>query len=144
MDTSAWLALGVATERHHAQVVAFHRELGQGAARVTTWGIISETYTWLRYHLGYQKAEFWLREEADLEDRGVLEVVFPTLETEAGTRRELGRYPDQDLSYVDALTLYVVRTRPDIDVIFSLDHQLLLAGLPVLPGPQGADRGGTR
>lgn len=123
------------SERDHAAAVAFHREVGGSVPRVTTWGIIAETYTWLRYHVGYRQADFWLREEAELEDRGVLEVVFPSAETEAGTRRELSRFPDQDLSYVDALTLHVVRTRRDIDVIFSFDHQLLLAGLPVLPGP---------
>jgi predicted nucleic acid-binding protein len=42
---------------------------------------------------------------------------------------------DQDLSYVDALSLYVVQSHSDIDAIFAFDHHLALAGLPVFPGP---------
>jgi predicted nucleic acid-binding protein len=54
---------------------------------------------------------------------------------EMGIRRNLSRFQDQDLSYVDALSLYVVQSRGDIDAIFAFDHHLALAGLPVFPGP---------
>jgi predicted nucleic acid-binding protein len=95
---------------------------------------VGETYTWLRYHTGYRSAERWLHEEAALHERGALEVVYPTAETDSGVWRTLSRFADQDLSYVDAFSLHVVHTRVDIDAIFAFDHHLSLYGAAVLPG----------
>jgi predicted nucleic acid-binding protein len=121
-------------ERHYQDAVRFHRSLDPGVLRMTTWGIVSETYTWLRYHAGFYPAERWLNEEAALESQGSLEVTYPTPAMTAGTRRILARFSDQDLSYVDAFSLYVVQVR-EIDAIFAFDHHLALVGVPVLPGP---------
>jgi predicted nucleic acid-binding protein len=134
IDTSAWLTLLNRNERHHGAAETFHREVGSGTARLTSWGVLAETYTWLRYHTSFRTAEGWLHEEARLEERGALEVVFPTAGDEAGVRRILSRFADQDLSYVDAFTLHVVQTRGDIDGIFAFDHHLTLAGISVVPG----------
>ena len=122
-------------ERYHRDAVRFHRSLDTSAIRVITWAIVSETYTWLRCQSGYLEAERWLQQEAALENQGVLDVVYPTMELEAGVRRNLSRYSDQDLSYADALSLYVVQSRGDIDAIFAFDHHLALVGVPVFPGP---------
>jgi predicted nucleic acid-binding protein len=135
VDTSAWLVLMNRNERYHEAAVQFHRCLDPATVRVITWGILSETYTWLRYHSGYRAAERWLHEEAALESQGVLEVVFPTTAMETGIRRNLSRFQDQDLSYIDALSLYVVQSRGDIDAIFAFDHHLALTSVPVFPGP---------
>lgn len=137
VDTSAWLALINAGERHHTRAVEFQRGLPGGVRRITTWGIVGETYTWLRYRIGYHAAQQWLHEEAELEERGVLEVVYPTAQTEAGTRRTVSRFADQDLSYVDAFSLYIVQTRRDFDAIFAFDHHLSLSGVPLVPGDIG-------
>jgi predicted nucleic acid-binding protein len=133
VDTSAWLALINRDERRPAAAVQFQRSLGKGVSRVTSWGIVGETYTWLRYHRGNRSSERWLRQEADLEERAVLEVVYPAAQTESGVRRTLSRFADQDLSYVDAISLHIVQTRGDIDAIFAFDHHLSLYGTPVLP-----------
>jgi predicted nucleic acid-binding protein len=134
VDTSAWLALINRDERRHGAAAEFHRSLGKEVTRVTSWGIVGETYTWLRYHTGYRSAERWLHEEAELQERGVLEVVYPTAQTESGVRRTLSRFADQDLSYIDAFSLHIVQARGDIDAIFAFDHHLSLYGIPVLPG----------
>lgn len=110
-----------------------HHELGR-APRITSWGIIAETYTWLRYHVGYRAASRWLDETAALEARGVLNVIYPDATSEAGIRRTLTRFADQDLSYVDAFTLVAVETHGRVGAIFAFDHDLTLAGLPVVPG----------
>ena len=135
VDTSAWLTLFNRNERYHEAALRFHAGLGPAAVRVTTWGIVAETYTWLRYHGSHLEAERWLYEETALQNQDVLEVVFPTLATELGIHRNLSRFVDQDLSYVDAFSLYVVQARRDIDAIFAFDHHLALAGLPVFPDP---------
>ena len=122
-------------ERYHVDAVRFHRSLGPSAIRITSWGIISETYTWLRYHTGYRQAERWLRVDEVLESRGSLEVVFPSASTELESRRILSRFADQDLSYVDGFSLHILRSRGDIDAVFAFDHHLTLAGVPVFPSP---------
>jgi predicted nucleic acid-binding protein len=135
VDTSAWLALLNRSDAQHEGAVRFYRSLSAGALYVTTWRIVGETYTWLRYHTGYRTAARWLHEEAALREKGVLDVVFPAPTTEAGVRRMLSRFADQDLSYVDAFSLHAVQTRGNIDAVFAFDHHLGLTGLAVLPGP---------
>lgn len=135
VDTSAWLTLINRNDRYHEAAVQFHRSLAPSVSRLTTWGILAETYTWLRYHEGYRQAERWMHESAALQSRGALDVVYPTAATETEIHRYLSRFADQDLSYVDALSLYVVQARGDIDAIFAFDRHMVLAGKPVLPGP---------
>jgi predicted nucleic acid-binding protein len=134
VDTSAWLALANRRDRRHAEAAATSRALGH-TLRVTTWGVVCETYTWLLYHLGHAPANRWLHEQAGIEEVGLIETVFPTPTLDAGTRRVLARFSDQQLSYVDALTIHVVRLRPDIEAVFAFDHHLMLAGAQLLPGP---------
>jgi predicted nucleic acid-binding protein len=134
VDTSAWLALANRKDQVHAAAVAFHQTLAN-ARRFTTWGIIAETYTWLRFHIGYQAAARWLHETAALEGRGLLQIIYPEPAMEPSVHRNLARFPDQDLSYVDAFSLAAVESRGRVDAIFAFDHHLMLSGLPVLPGP---------
>jgi len=138
VDTSAWICLADRREHYHQEAVAFHSALDPLTPRVTTWGIVSETYTWLRYHGGYQVAERWLQQQTSLERAGIVEIVYPTAEAEVGVHRNLSHYADQDLSYVDAFSMHVVQSRGDIDAIFAFDHHIALVGVPVFPGPTRA------
>jgi len=135
VDTSAWLTLMNRNDRYHDTAVQYHRSLDPLTRRISTWGVISETYTLLRCHEGYQHAALWLHESTALRQSRVLDVVFPTADVEIGIHDNLSRFADQDLSYVDALSLYVIKSRDDIDAVFALDHHLALAGKPVWPGP---------
>jgi len=36
---------------------------------------------------------------------------------------------------VDAFSIALIQSRPEIDAVFAFDHHMNLAGLPVLPGP---------
>ncbi len=134
VDTSAWIDLMNRNERHHVDAVAFHKSLAPMTLRITTWGIVSETFTWIRYHVGSREASRWLTSKELLERQGLLQVVFPDPLMEVGVRRVIDRFHDQDLSYVDAFSIALVQSRPDIDAIFAFDHHMTLAGLPVLPG----------
>jgi predicted nucleic acid-binding protein len=133
IDTSAWIALANTRDQFHAPAVAFHRSLGPLVARITTWGIVSETYTWIRYHRSYREAETWLHGIADLRERRVLHSIYPTEATDAGVDRILSHFSDQTLSYVDGFTLYLA-TKSEVDAIFAFDHHMSLAGVPLLPG----------
>jgi predicted nucleic acid-binding protein len=102
--------------------------------RITSWGIVSETFTWIRYHIGSWEASRWLALKESLEQQGFLQVVFPDSQMEVGVRKVIDRFHDQDLSYVDAFSIALIQSRPDIDAIFAFDHHMALAGLPILPG----------
>jgi predicted nucleic acid-binding protein len=140
VDTSAWIDLMNSKERHHTAAVTFHKSLAPMTLRITSWGIVSETFTWIRYHIGYREASRWLTLKDSLENQGFLQVVYPDSQMELGVRKVIGRFHDQQLSYVDAFSLALIQSRPDIDAIFAFDHHLALAGIPVLPGP--LDRSG--
>jgi uncharacterized protein len=140
IDTSAWIDLMNSNERHHTAAVTFHKSLAPMTLRITSWGIVSETFTWIRYHIGNREASRWLTVKDAMENQGFLQVVYPDSQMEAGVRKVIGRYDDQKLSYVDAFSLALIHSRPDIDAIFAFDHHMTLAGIPVLPGP--LDRSG--
>ena len=133
MDTSAWVALMDAEDHHHESAVEAATSLAPSTRRIITWGILSETYTWLRYHHGHLMGQRWLHEVGIAMTRGSIEMVYPDTEIDARIGRELARYSDQVLSYVDAFSLVVARDRVDIDAVFAFDHHMYLAGLPVLP-----------
>jgi predicted nucleic acid-binding protein len=122
-------------ERHHAAAVMFNKSLAPMTFRITTWGIVSETFTWIRYHIGSREALRWLILKESLEHQGFLQVVFPDPQMEVGVRKVIGRFQDQSLSYVDAFSIALLQSRPEIDAVFAFDHHMILAGLPVLPGP---------
>ena len=134
IDTSAWIDLMNSNEHHHAAAVAFHKSLAPMTLRITSWGIVSETFTWIRYHIGYREASRWLSLRDSLENQGFLQVVYPDFQMEVGVRKVIVRFHDQQLSYVDAFSIALIQSRPDIDAIFAFDHHLTLAGIPVLPG----------
>jgi len=134
VDTSAWIDLMNSNERHHTDAVAFHKSLAPLTLRITSWGIVSETFTWIRYHIGDREAVKWLTIKDSLEKQGSLQIIYPDSYTEVGVRKVIDRYHDQKLSYVDALSIALIQSRPDIDVIFAFDYHMALAGIPVLPG----------
>lgn len=134
VDSSAWIDLMNKHERHHAVAVTFHKHLNPMTLHITTWGIVSETFTWIRYHIGDREASRWLDLKESLERQGFLQVVFPDPQMELRVRNVINRFRDQSLSYVDAFSIAVIQSRPDIDAVFAFDHHMLLAGLPVFPG----------
>jgi uncharacterized protein len=134
IDTSAWIDLMNSNERHHTAAVAFHKNLTPMTLRITSWGIVSETLTWIRYHIGYREASRWLSLKDSLENQGFLQVAYPDSQMEVGVRKVIDRFHDQQLSYVDAFSIALIQSRPDIDAIFAFDHHMSLAGIPVLPG----------
>ena len=135
VDTFAWISLINKKEQHYASAVAFHKSLKPATLRITSWGVVSETFTWMRYHVGQREATYWLTLKESFEQQGYLQVVYPNAQMEIEVRKILNRFQDQDLSYVDAFTLALIHTRPDINAIFAFDHHMAFSGLPVFPGP---------
>lgn len=132
VDTSAWIALMNRRDLHHDVAVACHQALPQSALRIITWGVLSETYTWLRYHTSLSMGQRWLQAVHDLETQQRLVTVYPSAGGEVGAQKLISRYSEHELSYVDATTLFLCQSRGDIDAMFAFDQHLQLAGLPLL------------
>ncbi len=140
VDTSAWIDLMNSNESHHNAAVIFHKSLNPLTLRITSWGIVSETFTWIRYHIGAREASRWLTAKDTMENQGFLEIIYPDALMEVRVRKVIARYQDQKLSYVDAFSIALIQSRPDIDAIFAFDHHMALAGIPVLPGLLDKDK----
>src|SRR5947209_9838196 len=95
VDTSAWIDLMNSNERYHTIAVTFHKSLASTTLRITSWGIVSETYTWIRYHIGEREAARWLTVKDAMENQGFLQILYPDAEMEVGVRRVIQRFHDQ-------------------------------------------------
>jgi predicted nucleic acid-binding protein len=132
-DTGAYIALADTSDRHHEASVAFLKAMGPHCERLTSWGVIAETYTWLRYHLRPAAASAWLAAVGRTERTGTTRVLYPDAALDDLARRQLDRFPDQRLSYVDGLTLAILRSHPGIDAVFAFDRHLTLADVILVP-----------
>ena len=134
-DSGAFIALIDGRDERHVAATRFLRELPDNVPRVTTHAIAGETYTWLRYRRGAHAASDWL----DYLDRAranrTLRIIYEDRQDGSEAEGLLRRFADQELSYVDALSL-VVAQRHKLDAVFGFDHELTLTGLPLLPGPR--------
>ncbi len=135
IDTGAFLALVDPKDTYFEAASEFYRGLGAAVRQYTSWAVVAETYTWLRYHLDATKAAQWLGRFEDAEKSALIQVIYPERDLDLRTRRLLYQFHDQALSYADAFTLSVLESRPDIEAVFAFDHHMALAGVTILPGP---------
>ena len=128
VDTSAWIALAVEDDRHHGEAVAvFPKLLKRGL--VTTNLVVAETYIVLRRAAGYRAAISFL-ELVGASHRIKKLYSDPRLEDEA--ERILRHYPDQDFSFVDAVSFAAMK-RERIEEAFAFDRHFLIMGFRTMP-----------
>lgn len=125
MDTSAWYALADAGDRRHAEAARLlARVLERNLRLITSNHVIGETYTLLRMRLGHTAAnEFLSRTRAS--ERTTRIFIDHTWEDEA--EDILGRFSDQDFSFVDA-TSFVAMRKLALRTAFAFDHHFQVAG----------------
>src|SRR5437773_463004 len=100
IDTGAWLALADVDDPFHTDAVAFYdRDLRQRSHFVTTNLVCAEAYTLIPRRSGHSAAMSFL---AVIRDSTLLEKVYADAALEAQAAVILGRYNDQNFSYVDA------------------------------------------
>ncbi len=134
VDSGAYIALADRSDVNHKAARTFLVDLGPSIQRVTSWGVVAETYTWLRYHLRTDVASRWLGAMEATIAAGTTQLVRPDPELDAMCRKQLLRFADHALSYVDGLTLAILQVESRIDAIFGFDRRhMALSGLPVLP-----------
>lgn len=122
VDTSAWIALVTAADPHHGQVAAEWQRIAKSdALPVTTDGVIMETITYLRYHLGHETAAAFWRLIAAAAQESRLEIAWGDEGLFMQGLRIFLKCDDQKFSMVDCLGFAFCR-REGIVQALTLDR----------------------
>jgi predicted nucleic acid-binding protein len=132
IDTGGWIALIDSGDRFHKQAKAFYLSLDPSVQRVSSSHVIGETYTWLRYKVGFPVASkfLFIIRQAKLNDR--LTIIHDSADLLERTEQLLDDYQDQKLSYVDASSMATMRNEA-ITKVFGFDHHFYIMKFEVLP-----------
>jgi uncharacterized protein len=135
VDTGAFCAFADRSDSCHVVAVRqFSAILRERLQLITTNFVVDETYTWMRYRLGYREAaEFLrrLRQSEEKEPRLEITTVSRALENEA--TRLLEKFSDQDLSYTDATSLALIQKKGLLRA-FTFDRHFHLLPIEIIPG----------
>lgn len=130
IDTGAFIALNNSNDQYFNDANKIAKSLG-GYKFVISDAIITETYTILRYRLGFHTANRFLRTVLESNEYDIVEI---TSSLRSKTMELLQKYSDHKISYCDALTVAVMKQK-EIDVIFAFDHHFELMGTRRLYSP---------
>ena len=134
IDTCGFIAVTMKTDQDHTLAVSFLREVSKNhIIQITTNIILSETYTFLRYQNHIELALRFIEQAKKAEKKGQLLVVYsePILEDKAVDI--LKKYRDQDISFVDALSLAYLELDNSVKDVFTFDHHFHISGKNILP-----------
>lgn len=128
MDTSAFYALAARADANHGVAQrAYEKLLSEGVLFVLTDHVLAESATLIRRKLGYQAAQGFL----ELIEDGEAIRLFDVIDVDkslVGLAKEIFRKEaDPKLSFVDALSLAVMRVRR-IRRFFAFDRHFERAG----------------
>lgn len=133
VDTSAWFALLIANNQHHADVSTAYRQVyGAGASFVTTSLVLGELYTLLvtRTQNVTDYWSFWEKVHASTRIR----VYHPTPQQMDAAFDLLRHRSDKTYSFVDATSFVVMRSE-GLSAALTLDRHFAQEGFHVVPAP---------
>jgi predicted nucleic acid-binding protein len=130
VDSSAWIALGDASDQHHRAASDYFREISRGRLMlVTTNHVVAESYSLILRGAGHSRALVFLR---SLRESNRLLRIYSSPDIEERAEEILARYSDHDFSFVDAVSFAVMRER-GISAAFAFDRHFRTAGFGLLP-----------
>ena len=133
IDTGAFYALIDRDDPHHVIACKEWAEiLRQKCLLIITCYIVSETYTLLRYRLGWAIACKFLQVMEESRAQGRIRIIAVPERTEGVARHLLLQFGEEDLSYIDAVSLAAIKTER-IPLAFSFDEHFQLAEAKVIP-----------
>lgn len=94
--------------------------------------VISETYTWLRYHAGYILANRFLDVIDRTEKLNLLKVTHFDDDKKGKIHAVLKNYHDQNLSYTDAASFVILETM-EIQDVFGFDFHFYIINRNLWP-----------
>lgn len=128
-DTSYFYALADARDAHHQRALELSGEVSNfGVELATTWDVVVESVTMLRYRLGFAAAARFL---------AVLDIGLTVLYPSEDDRRHaiaifLSRSRDRELSLCDAMSYAVVSRHLDWAPCLAFDADFTALGLTIL------------
>ncbi|GGA92460.1 type II toxin-antitoxin system VapC family toxin [Ornithinibacillus halotolerans] len=132
IDTGAWLALMVESDQFHHKANSYLRSLDLSVKRYTSTFVIAETYTWLRYRVGFQSAHFFLDVIKRSKASGALDVIEGDIDILELAEQLLKDFSDKRLSYVDAVSMAIMKHK-QINKVFGFDHHFYVMEFEVVP-----------
>ena len=128
MDTSAWFALADASDEWHQRARDAYPLLLKDGRLITTNLVLAETYTLMRYALGWSNAIAFL----DLiKSSPRIEVTRADGETEDVALAILRQYRDQRFSYTDGVSFAVMKAL-SLEEAFTFDRHFATAGFRMI------------
>lgn len=124
VDTGAFVALNDGRNQHyrHARDIAAKIKDCQF---VISDAVITETYSLMRYRLGFDPAYQFLKTIFNNKRFHIAEI---TIDVRKSTADLLNQFHDQRISYCDAMSVAIMHTY-GIEKIFSFDHHFEMMGM---------------
>lgn len=132
IDTGAWIALIVETDHFHKKASSYFESLDLSIKRFTSSYVIAETYTWLRYRKGFKYADNFLDVINRSKASATLDVIVGEKDTLELAEQLLRDFQDQRLSYVDAVSMAIMK-KERINQVFGFDHHFYLMDFELVP-----------
>lgn len=127
IDSSAFIALNHAADQNHERACRIAQHL-TGCTFVVSDCILTETYTILRYRLGFQIANRFLNTVLHSEEYEIVEV---NRSMRLQVLDLLERFSDQKISYCDALSVVIMNEQKITDA-FAFDYHFAVLGVKSL------------
>lgn len=127
VDTSALLALNNPKDQYHETASEIASKL-KNIELVISDTVLTETYTLLRYRLGFHTVDYFLKTVLAGSPFMIAEV---TLATRTTALQILEQFHDQKSSYCDAVAVAIMREQ-NINQIFAFDHHFDMMGVTVI------------
>ncbi|MBI4518992.1 MAG: PIN domain-containing protein [Deltaproteobacteria bacterium] len=125
VDSGAWIALVRAKDQHHeAADRLFRLAIRQHTRLFTTNLIVAEVHRFILFHMGSQPASLVLDR---INASPLLSVEFTTAAHHRKARQWLARFPDQRLTYTDAMSFAVMEANR-CTTAMGFDHDFEAAG----------------
>lgn len=136
IDTGAFIALIIEEDNLHEIAKTYYQSLRKSILLYTSILVVSETYTWLRYHYGFQPASQFLDIIKNGIKTGNLIVLYPDPVICEKAHAILIKYKDQELSYADALSFAILEAE-EIKDVFGFDNHFYIANCSLWPVAKG-------
>jgi uncharacterized protein len=132
VDAGAWIAMVVSQDAHHREARDFFHQLPATTELVTSNLVLSETYTWMRYHRQPRGAITIKTMVQESERLNRLEVVFVTRDLHEAAWDLFEQYEDHAFSFSDCVGVVIAR-RQNVDYVFGFDADFRTIGFDLRP-----------
>jgi len=127
IDTSALIALNHVKDQYHYKARDISTKLKNYDFMISE-AVITETYSLLRYRLGFYIAHYFLKTVLTGPPFIIPNVTTSTREK---TLQILQQFNDQDISYCDALTVALMKEH-NIEKVFAFDYHFEVMGVKLI------------